>query len=209
MNPLRLVPALAAALCLCVVTFATTVIPPTFDELVERSESVLRSRVASTRCEWRGEGEDRRIVTVVSLAVSETIVGTGQPVVELELLGGEIGGERLTVTGQTRFTPGGEDFLFISRQRSSLTPLVRMMYGRYLVEESASGHRFIARDNGVPLASTDEIATTMTARPPGVVLAQIAAGRILSPSDFGDAVRASARRLGRTDVTPSSGGQAR
>ena len=46
------------------------------EELVERSASVVRSRVSAVRCEWRGEGETRRIVTVVTFAIDETIVGT-------------------------------------------------------------------------------------------------------------------------------------
>ena len=204
--PLCRVLMLLVALCCCATrSGATSVIPPTLDELVERSETVVRAKVVSTRCEWRGDGEDRHIVTVVSLDVSETIVGAARPAIELEFLGGEIDGQRLIVTGQTRFQPGGEDILFLSRDRTSLTPLVRMMYGRYLVGRVEGGRRFVARDNGVPLASTEEIATTMTARPPGTVLAQLAAGRMLSPTGCAASVRASARRLGRTDVGPGPG----
>jgi hypothetical protein len=210
MNLLRILTATAALLVAWPQTSrATSVIPPTLDELVERSHAVVRARATATRCEWRGEGEDRHIVTIVALTVEETIVGTPQAALELEFLGGEIDDQRLIVTGQTRFLPGGEDILFVSRERSALTPLVRMMYGRYLVGRSDEGRRFVARDNGVPLASTDEIATTMASRPPGTMLAQIAAGRTLSPDEFADAVRESATRLGRTDVTSRSGGASR
>ncbi|MGH8017288.1 MAG: hypothetical protein ACREIA_03210 [Opitutaceae bacterium] len=87
---------------------ATTVIPPTFDELVERSALVIRTHVVDTRCEWRGEGENHHIVTVVSLAVDETIVGDAAGTIELEFFGGEIDGERQFVSGQTLFARGQE-----------------------------------------------------------------------------------------------------
>ncbi|MBE2213351.1 MAG: hypothetical protein IAE82_05725 [Opitutaceae bacterium] len=210
MNLLRALAAMAAAVLLAPgLSRATSVIPPTLDELVERADAVVRARVTGTRCEWWGEGDERHIVTVVSLAVNETLVGAHRSTLQLEFLGGEIDGQRLIVTGQTRFLPGGEDILFVSRERSALTPLVRMMYGRYLVGRSDEGRRFVARDNGVPLASTDEIATELASRPPGTVFAQIAAGRTVSPDDFADAVRASATRLGRTDVSTVPGGASR
>lgn len=207
MNLLRVSTALAVVLLSCPVGIrATTVIPPTFDELVERADSVVRSRVTATRCEWRGEGEERRIVTVVTFAVDETIVGTAAPTAELEFLGGEIDGERMIVAGQTRFAAGHEDILFISRERGTITPLVRMMYGRFLVARRDDGSRLMARSDGTPLLALDQVSAPLGRPPTGEALAMALAADTYSPEEFAEAVRESARRLGRTDVSVSKGG---
>lgn len=206
MNPLRLATAFAVALFGCaLVAPCTTVIPPTLDELVERSGVIIRTHVTATRCEWRGEGEERRIVTVVSFAVDENVVGRADSAVELEFLGGELDGERFIVVGQTRFEPGQEDVLFVSRETHTLTPLVRMMYGRYLVAERADGRRLMARANGTPLIALDQIAAPLGQPPTGEALAMVLQADGFTPEQFCDAIRESARQLGRTDVTKSSG----
>lgn len=206
MNPMRLVPAVAAALCLCVVAAATTVIPPTFDDLVGHSESVVRTRVTDTRCEWRGTGDERRIVTVVTFAVDERIVGDAAASIDLEFLGGELDGERMIVAGQTRFAPGHEDILFVSRERGAVTPLVRMMYGRYLVARRDDGSRLMARADGTPLLALDQISAPLGRPPTGEALAMALAADTYSPEEFADAIRETARRLGRTDVGTSDKG---
>lgn len=206
MNPTRLIAALAVVLgCLAAPARATSVLPPTLDELVQDSAEVIRTHAVATRCEWRGTGEDRRIVTVVSFEVAETIVGKPRSTIELEFLGGEIGRERMFVLGQTAFAAGDEDILFVSRETSALTPLVRMMYGRYLVGTGAGGRALVARANGLPLVATGQIAAPMddeeTARETAAMLLHASP---MTPDEFSDAVRASARRQGRTDVSPSS-----
>lgn len=208
MNPVRLALACAMAFsCLLGTSRATTVIPPTLDELVERSASVIRTRVLETRCEWRGTGDNRHIVTVVTFAVDESIVGAAQDSVALEFLGGEIDGERMFVAGQPRFAPGHEDILFVSRQTKTISPLVRMMFGRYLVAEHEDGREFIARANGAPLLATDQVSAPLENPPEDEVLAMVLAAGPMTPDAFADAIRESARRQGRTDVSASTGGQ--
>lgn len=202
MNPLLRASAFAVALLasLCTKAGATTVIPPTLDELVERSATVIRTRVTATRCEWRGEGDERRMVTVVSVEVDETIVGPAVSTMELEFLGGEIGGERWVVAGQPRFAPGHEDILFVSRERGAITPLVRMMYGRYLVARADDGRAIVARANGAPLTSLAETATPLGHVPEADAIRAEALPQPLGIVEFSAAIRESARRLGRTDI---------
>lgn len=180
-------------------------IPPTLDELVADAEAVIRTRVLDTRCEWRGEGEQRRIVTLVSFAVDESIVGRSGETLDLEFLGGELDGERWFVAGQPRFAPGHEDVLFVSRERSVVTPLVRMMYGRYLVAEDVAGRQIMARANGAPLVAEDQITAPLGQPPQGEALA-MAMTAAFTPEQFAETIRASARRVGRTDVVPAAGG---
>ncbi len=179
---------------------ATTVIPPTFDELVERAAVVARTRVLDTRCEWRGEGDDRHIVTIVSLAIDEPIVGNARGTIELEFFGGEIDGERQFISGQTTFAPGDEDILFVSGQNNAITPLVRMMYGRYLVAATDDGRRFVARNNGMPLASMAEVSSPMDGHGAAKSFAKLQDGALISPEAFAAAVRERASQAGRRDL---------
>ncbi len=43
---------------------ATTVIPPTFDQLVSDAEFIFQGTVTDTRSQWMGEGAQRHIVTL-------------------------------------------------------------------------------------------------------------------------------------------------
>lgn len=172
--------------------FATTVRPPSFDQLVAESSSVVRATVVSKRCEWRTSGDSRFIVTVVSFDLNESITGEAPQRFELEFLGGEIGGEAVVVAGQPVFKPGDEDVLFVDRRKSSVCPLVAMMFGRYLVVQDADGQPFIARQNGVPLAAVEEVSTPLLDGPMAQRLMHMKLGTGMTPDAFAEAVRARA-----------------
>jgi hypothetical protein len=115
------------------IVHATIVRPPEFDQLVLLSDCVVRGTVTDVRSEWRGDGENRAIHTIVSVRVAECLVGDATDTIELVLLGGEIDGESLIVTGQPRFQIGDEDILFIKGNGVRMCPVLAMVYGRYLV----------------------------------------------------------------------------
>lgn len=194
------VAALTAAALVASALDATTVLPPTFDQLVASAESVVRGTVLDVRCEWRGSEDERRIVTIVTVDVLETVVGQKSPQLELQFLGGEINGERLVVEGQPAFALGDEDFLFVAGNGQRICPLVGMMYGRYLVASDASGKELIARNNGVPLASVQEVVEPMGESSSRIMLHRPDSESALTPAAFADAVRESARRQGRSDI---------
>src|SRR5437016_11891433 len=54
---------------------ATTVIPPSFDDLVGRAEMIFQGTVTGVRSEWTGEGAQRHIMSYVTVKVEETIKG--------------------------------------------------------------------------------------------------------------------------------------
>ena len=191
---------LLAAGVLAPALHATTVLPSSLEELVAQAELVVRATVTNTRCEWRGAGEDRRIVTVVTIRVRETLVGDAPPELALEFLGGEVDGQWMRVEGQPRFKVGDEDFLFVAGNGRNLCPLVGMMFGRYLVAQDDAGRQLVARENGVPLTDVEEIATPLDGGPVAHVLARSQRGQAMTPADFSAVVRDVARRLGRTDV---------
>lgn len=54
---------------------ATTVIPPTFEEMTDRAELVLVGKVVSSRAEWQTVGTDRVIFTLVEFERQEVLRG--------------------------------------------------------------------------------------------------------------------------------------
>ena len=78
---------------------ATSVIPPTFDELVRDSELILRGRVTAVRSGWSEVGMKPRIATWVTIAVERTLRGEAGAAVTLEFMGGVVGETRLEVAG--------------------------------------------------------------------------------------------------------------
>lgn len=200
MNIIRALPLIAALLASMSAT-ATTVVPPTFDQLVVESEQVFRGVATGIRCEWKGTGDQRRIVTLVTFEVREVILGDLPATIELEFLGGEIDGEGMLVAGQPKFEVGDEDILFVAGNRVSLCPLVAMMYGRYLVVRESETQAFVARENGVPLTAVQDVSNEMVSGQAARVLAQLQVDGGLSVAAFSSAIRERAEALGRRDVT--------
>ncbi len=54
---------------------ATTVIPPTFDELVAEAELIFQGTVTDVRSQWVREGGQRHIVSYVTVQVDDSIKG--------------------------------------------------------------------------------------------------------------------------------------
>lgn len=183
-----------------------TVRAPDFADLVTRADCVARVETAAVRCEWRGEGETRRIVTLVTVRVLEQIVGATPATMELEFLGGEVGDTYLRIVDQPRFQVGDRDILFVQNNGRQFCPLVNMMYGRYpLVSDPVDSTReLVMRETGEALHATSEISRTPVAgerRAAAVAPAQGAAS-ILSAQEFTAEIRRMALALGRKDVQP-------
>ncbi|HEY4246828.1 MAG TPA: hypothetical protein VGM64_08230 [Lacunisphaera sp.] len=138
---------------------ATTVIPPDFDQLVNDSDYIIRAVVKSVDSEYQTTNSGgKKIVTKVALDVKEVIAGTPPNDVVLEILGGRVGNERMVVEGAPNFKVGDEDILFVRGNGHTIVPLVAMMHGRYpIMRDAATGRKYMARENRVPLADTAEI----------------------------------------------------
>src|SRR2546428_11536843 len=80
-------------------TRATTVIPPTFEQLVEQAELIFQGSVTDMRSSWVGEGAQRHIVSYISFKVEDAIKGSPGGSFTICLLGGTGGGETMGVTG--------------------------------------------------------------------------------------------------------------
>jgi hypothetical protein len=142
-------------LCMCLSPLlAMTVRPASLDELVSGSDAALRTRVLAHRCEYKGTGEQRHIVTIVRLEVERVLFGEPNQTIELEFLGGEIDGKGMLVGGQLRFAPGERDILFVKDNRRSLCPVYAVQYGRFLViEDKTSARTRVFRSDGTAIGA--------------------------------------------------------
>lgn len=169
------------AFCLCLTALlsipsflsATTVIPPTFEQMVAEADVVFQGEVVDVRSQFREIGADRIIVTIVSFRVSKVLKGSALPIMELEFPGGTVGDRTFEIDGIPRFANGDRDVLFVSAKTRVLSPIVGLSYGRFrIVTESASGRSIVHRFDGAPVVSTAQIA----ARPQVAAGPQIGAG---------------------------------
>jgi hypothetical protein len=139
---------------------ATTVVPPTFNELVSQAEVIVQAEVTAKRCEFTPVGDGNVIHTYVTLTVLKQIKGVSPATIELRLLGGEIGNEGMMVEGVPEFEVGDRDVLFIENNGSQYCPLVAVMHGRYPVV-TQNGAEVVLRSNGEPLTSPDQVQTAL------------------------------------------------
>lgn len=149
---------LVAGLAVLQTALATTVIPPTFQELVSRAQAIVRAEVVGIRCERVPYGNGSVIHTYVTLEVIKVLKGSADATIELRLLGGTVGEDTMKVEGMPDFAVGDRSVLFIENNGTQWCPLVGIMHGRYRVQRRASdGAEVVLRDNGRPLGSPTEV----------------------------------------------------
>ena len=180
----------AAVLAAALPASSTTVVAPTFDELVMKAESVIVARVAATRSAWVESRAGRAIVTDVTVSIERTLKGPTYAERSFEFLGGTVGDDTLEIAGMPIFHVGDRDVLFVNTAGRPASPLVGFMYGRFrIIQDSRTGADMIRTHDGRPLASLDDVDNS---RPPAFV----APPRPLSLDDFvraiGDKVRTQA-----------------
>ena len=155
MLPLRFLLALAGFV---LTARATTVIAPTFDELVGNSELIFRGHVTSVKSVWRQGGPRPVIATEVTFAVERTLRGNAGDTVTLEFLGGTIGDKELRLAGWPRFQVGERGLFFVEDRTGQVCPLMRLGHGRYrIVSDAASATERVLRDDGTALRDPLEV----------------------------------------------------
>jgi hypothetical protein len=113
----------------------TTPVP--LAERARGAELVVVGRVAGVRSVWQvNEFDDRLIVSIVRVAVNETLKGQASPTLDVEVEGGTIGELSLHVSDQTSFSPGDRAVFYLKRNaRGTLIPHLR---GQGLLKLDAS-----------------------------------------------------------------------
>ena len=131
---------------------ATTVIPPSFDELVSRAEVIFQGSVTDVRSQWVGEGAQRHIVTYITFKVDDAIKGSPGATYTMRMLGGTVDGQTMEVSDSPKFKKGDRDFLFVEHNGQQFIPLVGIMHGRFHVEREQNGREIVAVNSGEPLS---------------------------------------------------------
>jgi hypothetical protein len=150
---------------------ATTVIPPTFDELVTKAETIFEGTVTGSRSEWTGEGSNRHIVTYVTFKIEDAIKGAPGSDYTIRMFGGTVDGQTMEVSDAPRFKVGDRDILFVENNGTQFIPLVGIMHGRFHVQADANGgEEKIAKDNGAAVANVAKLGQDEAAAVTGTAL---------------------------------------
>lgn len=158
---------LAAALINCLnVARATTVIPPSFDQLVQQAEVIFQGAVTDVRSQWVGEGAQRHIVSYVTFNVEDGIKGDAGQSYAIRMYGGTVGEDSMGISDAPTFKVGDREILFVENNGTQVIPLVGLMHGRFHVERDQAGLDIVTRNNGQPLKNVTEIGRDMESTTP-------------------------------------------
>ena len=150
---------LVFAFLLCVVlnVYATTVIPPNFDQLVSRAQVIFEGEVTGLQSQWIGEGAEHRIVTFVTFKVDDSLKGDAGATYTMRMLGGTVDGETMAVTDAPKFKVGDHDLLFIENNGRQFIPLVGIHHGRFRIQKDQAGRDTLLTGEGQPLADVNQL----------------------------------------------------
>jgi len=180
MKPFRSLILLAALALSLPALHATTVIPPSFDELVTEADTIFEGTVTGVRSEWAGQGTERHIVSFVTFKIEDTMKGTLGAEYTIRMFGGTVDGQTVEVADAPRFKAGDRDILFVTHNGTQFIPLVGIMHGRFHVQPGENGAEKIAKDNGATVANLAKLGQDED----GAVV-----GKALSKAEFKAAIR--------------------
>jgi hypothetical protein len=159
---------------------ATTVIPPTFDQLVDQAEVIFQGTVTNVRSQWVGEGAERQIVSYVTFKVEDAIKGSPGETYTIRMLGGTVGDETMAISDAPKFDVGDKNILFVENNGSQFVPLVGIMHGRFRVGPDQSGQEVVMSNDGEPVKNVARLGRDMAAS---------AAETNLTPANFKAAIQ--------------------
>jgi hypothetical protein len=189
----RLYPFVAALALLLIAlpSRATTVIQPTFSEMVDSADYIVRVEVTSVTSSWRDHPThpgERYIGSQIAVNVREIIKGTPPQPLVLDVVGGRVGEDQLVIDGAPRLQAGDECILFVRGNGQTFFPLVGLMHGYFPIYRDTSTKRAsVLRFNGSPLRSEQELE-------PGAPRVGNAKTPALTPEVFRDRIRRQQQR---------------
>ncbi len=114
---------------------ATTVIPPTFEQLVQQAELIFQGTVTNVHSE-----------------IGENVKGNAGSSYTIRILGGTVGDETMEVTDTPKFNVGDRDVLFVEHNNEQFVPLVGITHGRFHVQrDEQTGRDIILNGEGEPV----------------------------------------------------------
>lgn len=148
---------LIACLLAIPVAMATTVIPPTFEELADKAELVFVGQMTGSHAEWRTNGARRVILTFIEFKAEQVWKGEAASSLTLQFLGGTIGDTTLEVAGVPQFAQGERVILFVQKNGRQYCPLVGVSHGKFGVRKDGTGRDVVVRHDQKPLRDIREI----------------------------------------------------
>ena len=136
---------------------ATTVIPPSFDQLVLQAEVIFQGSVTGVHSQWVGEGAQRHIVSDVTFHVEDGIKGSAGQSYVVRMYGGTVGEDSMGISDAPTFKVGDREILFVENNGTQAIPLVGIMHGRFHVQTDASGQEVVTRNEGEPVKSVAQL----------------------------------------------------
>jgi len=137
---------------------ATTVVPPTFEEMADRADLVFVGKVVGSQAEWRVAGTNQAIFTLVEFHTEEILKGNAAESVKLRFLGGTVRDVTLEVVGVPRFKAGDRVLLFVEGNGVQFCPLVGVYHGKFEVrKDDKSSRAVVFMHDGKPLLDVAEI----------------------------------------------------
>jgi len=137
---------------------ATTVIAPTFDELVSDAQLIFQGTVTNVKAEWLGEGGQRHIMSYVTFRVEDGIKGDAGSTYTIRMLGGTVDGQTMEVSDSPKFAVGDRDILFVENNGSQFIPLVGIKHGRFQVRhDEQTGTEVVLTHHGETLKDVAQL----------------------------------------------------
>jgi len=160
---------------------ASTVIPPTFDQLVQQAEVIFQGTVTNVRSVWEGEGAQRHIDTYVTFQVQDNVKGNAGASYTIRMLGGTVGDETMEVTDTPKFNVGDRNILFVEHNYDQFVPLVGISHGRFQVQrDEQTGRDVVLNGEGEPVRDLAKV---------GREEESVSATEAISPDDLKSAVK--------------------
>lgn len=128
----------AAVFCVLslAVADATTVVPLSFEQLVNESAAVVYGRVTDVRPQWT---DDRRFIeSVVSIEILKGMKGGAHDTIAFTVPGGQVGRYRNIIPGAPVFTPGDLAVFFLTTRGPRLPVTTGLTQGVYRVQRGAA-----------------------------------------------------------------------
>jgi hypothetical protein len=137
---------------------ATTVIPPTFEQLVQQAELIFQGTVTDVKSIWEGEGAQRHIDTYVTFQVADSVKGDAGSSYTIRMLGGTVGDETMMVTDSPKFSVGDREILFVEHNFDQFVPLVGISHGRFHVQsDKETGRDIVVNAEGEPVRDVTKL----------------------------------------------------
>jgi len=147
-----------ATLLWCVPPARAVVVPISFDELVTRAERVFLGRVVDLRARWDRRRMGPLIVTRVVFQIDAVYHGSETSTTSIDIVGGTIDDETLTVSDTPTFNIGDRDVLFIAGNQLRGNPIVGSTAGRFrVVRNEVSGIDSVRTHEGRAFRSVQEL----------------------------------------------------